>query len=390
MNPLYNCLHCGSPLEVSYDYEKAKKQYIKTQSKKYDWFHLLPVEKKTFVHLGEGNTPLLKANRLAKRIGVENLFLKCEFSNPTGSFKDRPVSIGINKALQFGYRKVVVASSGNGAGSVAAYCARAGLEAIVLVPESTPLEKVKQARGYGANVIKVSGPYSHCFHLAKELSEKHNFFNVTTTFINPYTVEGDKLIAFEMLEQMEGTVPDAIYVPIGAGPLLVGILKGYTEYGYLSGESSMPRMAGIQAEGCSPIAQAFLVDEQNVQSEKNPQTIAGGICDGLVGYEQDGTYTLNKIRQSQGFSIYVSDHEIKEAGEWLAQDEGLFVEPAAAAGLAGLVKSLAENRVKIDDRIVVLLTGHGLKDMSEWNLTETVPLITNQTKELLKLLKIKE
>lgn len=389
--PLYECEHCAGILEVTYDYSMIDKTHFTSQPSSItkDYINLLPIQLQSSasVYAGEGQTALVEAKRLAQRIGMKRILLKCEFSNPSGAFKDRPVSVGVAKALEFGYEKIIVASSGNGAASVAAYAARAGLDAIVLVPESTPIEKVTQAQSYGAIVIRIKGPYSNCFNLAKVVGEKFNMFNLTTTFINPYTLEGDKTVTYELLEQMQGSIPDVIYVPIGAGPLLVGILKGYREYQLLHPEAQLPRMAGIQAKGCSPIARAFLAGDEHVQAEENPQTIAGGICDGLHGYSKDGTHTLNNIKQSNGFSSFVSDSEIIEAQKWLAQDEGLFVESSAAVGIAGLYKSLREGRISESDEVVVILTGHGLKEMSQMKATQDVPLIPNDVNQLIMILR---
>lgn len=351
----YDCPACGGILEVCYKLEESRCK---------EFTPLLPLDKQELISLGEGNTSLIPSQRLAKKIGLKHLSFKCEFMNPTGSFKDRPVAIGISMAKKFGYKRVIVASSGNGAGSVSAYAARAGMEAVILVPESTPIEKVRQSQFYGASVIKVPGPYSHCFSLAKEIGEKLQMCNLTTTFLNPYTVEGDKTVAYELIDQLEGKIPDIIFIPIGAGPLLAGIYKGYEEYNYFQPTKKMPRMAGIQAEGCNPIARAFLEERKEVQSVARPHTLAGGIGDGLDGYAKDGTHTLTLIRQSKGFSLAVTDEEILQAQSWLAQYEGLFVEPSAAAALAGLITSVKEGRMKRTDQAVVVLTGHGLKDMS--------------------------
>ena len=384
--PLYECKECGGILEVDYDYELVIDDDEILQGRE-KYCKLLPIQRDTYVWLGEGNTALVEAKKLSSRLGIKKLLLKCEFRNPTGSFKDRPVSIGISKAVEFGYKKVIVASSGNGAASVAAYAARTGLEAVVLVPESTPYEKVIQTLAYGAKVIRVKGPYSNCFALAKEISESFDFFNVTTTFINPYTVEGDKTVAYELLNQMDYSVPDLIYVPIGAGPLLAGIYKGYFEAQNLGVSTKIPRMVGIQAEGCSPIARAFLSGHTDVIPEENPQTIASGICDGLHGYAKDGTRTLQIIKQSNGFSLYVSDTEITEAQNWLAREEGIFVEPSAAAIIAGIAKSIKENRIRKDCEIVCILTGHGLKDMKNVKVGCNTPVIPNQASKLIELLR---
>src|SRR5699024_3271476 len=262
---------------------------------------LLPVESNKIVTLGEGNTPQLKSNNLANRLGLKSLIFKCEFNNPTGSFKDRPVSIGVSKAIELGFKKVIVASSGNGAGSVAAYAAKAKLKAFIVVPESTPAEKILQALYYGATIIKIKGSNSKSFQFVHDIAKHSDLFNLTTTFINPYTVEGDKTISYELYNKMQGEIPDYIFVPIGAGPLLVGVYKGYKEIAHLNSVQKTPRMVGVQAEGCKPIAEAFLHNQSYVVASESPSTIATGIRDGLSGYEKDGTYTLNTIIKSQGF-----------------------------------------------------------------------------------------
>ncbi|MFM1652188.1 threonine synthase [Brevibacillus sp. B_LB10_24] len=363
--PYYTCPGCDGLLDVCYDYQALKDhlQHVGAFSGEL----LLPVVPEKLISLGEGRTPLVKAERLAQRLGLSNLWLKCESVNPTGSFKDRPISVGVSKAVEFGFRQVVVASSGNAAAAVAAYCARAGLAATILVPESTPEEKVKQTAAYGAKVLKVPGPYSQSFHRAKEMAEREQMFNLTTTFLNPYTVEGDKMIAFELWEQMNRRVPDVVCVPFGAGPVLAGIWKGFVELRELGMANVLPRIAGIQAAGCNPVVQAFQAGRSEVEPQKAPRTIAGGIGDGLDGYAQDGTYTLQKIRESSGFAMDVSDRQILEAQAWLAKDEGILVEPSAAAGVAGLAKSLQTRQIGNSETVAVILTGHGLKDLASFD-----------------------
>ncbi|MFD0716690.1 threonine synthase [Paenibacillus sp. GCM10027626] len=381
--PLYNCEGCGGILDVVYDYERIADKWRREGENTDD---LLPLPFAKRVTLGEGNTPLLKADRLARRLGIEELYLKCEFANPTGSFKDRPVSIGVSMAIAFECAQIIVASSGNGAAATSAYAARAGLDAVILVPEATPSEKVKQSVAYGGKVIRVEGPYSNSFALAKEVGEQFGMFNVTSTFINPYTMEGDKNVAYEMYRQLDGRVPDWVYVPIGAGPLLVGIDKGYRELMKLGKTAHLPRMAGIQAEGCSPIARAYREGRERVESDPSPATIAGGINDGLHGYAQDGTYTLEAIRRSGGYANAVPDEAIREAQSWLAKDEGLFVEPSSAVSIAELKMSVEAGRVEPSSAVTVILTGHGLKDMGSIRSDYEAPLIPKQANALVELL----
>jgi threonine synthase len=385
VRPLYSCEACGGILDVVYDLDAVGRKWA---AHGMDTDDLLPVPPAERVTIGEGNTPLVRADRLADRLGLSALYLKCEFANPTGSFKDRPVSMGVSMARKFGIERVIVASSGNGAAATAAYCARAGMPAVVLVPEATPQEKVGQTLAYGARVVKVEGPYSNAFALAKEVGERFGMFNVTSTFVNPYTLEGDKTVAYELFAQLNGEVPDWIYVPIGAGPLLVGVFKGYEELHRLGRIAKLPAMAGIQAEGCSPIARAYREGSKQVQSDPNPHTIAGGICDGLHGYAQDGTYTLEVIRRSGGYSDAVTDGEIREAQIRLAQDEGLFVEPAAAVCVAELKKSVESGRVDRGASVVLLLTGHGLKDMRQVQVAAEAPVVPKDARALIDALNI--
>ncbi len=385
--PMYECEVCGGILSVTFDYPDSFRKHI-AKSLSLDYTaQLLPINPKHFISIGQGNTPLQIANRLASRLGIKQLLLKCEFTNPTGSFKDRPVSVGMAKALEFGYKKVIVASSGNGAAAVSALAAKAGLEALIFVPESTPPEKVKQAAFYGARVIKVEGPYSNSFKLAKEICQnEHEFFNLTTTFINPYTVDGDKIVAYELFHQMQGVVPDTIFVPIGAGPLLVGIFKGYQELRDMGVISKLPKMIGVQAEGCSPIARAYKNNETEVQSDDHPKTIAGGICDGLTGYSKDGTYTLSIIRKSKGLALFCNDSAILEAQKWLAVDEGIFVEPSSAAAITAVEKTLQEHTIDTDEVVVTILTGHGLKDMASVKLSMDIQSVANDVNQVINQL----
>lgn len=357
---LYKCPNCKNILEVKYLFDHAETSENKTTKglKSNFIFH----DGETDSLLGEGDTPLLSLNTTAKKLGVKRVLGKCEFLNPTGSFKDRPVAAGIKKAVDFGYKKVIVASSGNGAAAVAAYSSKLGLQAVILVPESTPAEKVKQSQFFGAKVIKVKGPYSNSYELALKISEEGEAYNLTTTFLNPYTIEGDKGVAYEVDEQAD-IWPDSVVVPIGAGPLLVGIYKGFKELNEFYGlRKPLPKMIGIQAAGCSPIVKAFKGNSPTVTAEPNPKTIAGGIGDGLNGYSDDGAYTLNIIRESKGLCIEVTDEEILSAQKDMAIDEGLFIEPSAAASLAGLLKVSAQQDLSTES-VMLLLTGHGLKDI---------------------------
>ncbi|QQK76654.1 threonine synthase [Salicibibacter cibarius] len=388
LKPIYSCEMCGGVLEVTYDYKKFKKDHetiynISLANKS----SLLPIdinEEEPFPYF---NTPLIKAKGIGLDVGTNNLYFKLEFNTLTGSFKDRPVYVGIKKAKEFGYQKVIVASSGNGASAVAAYATREGLESIVLVPATTPAAKVSQAYAYGAKVIKVEGPYSNAFNLAWQISQEEDVYNITTTFLNPYTIEGDKVVAYELIQNLKGNSPDYVVVPIGAGPLLVGIYNGFYENTLINEKQKIPHMIGVQSMGCNPIVKAFNEGKQHVTPEKSPDTIAGGIGDGLVGYSQDGTYTLNTIKDSEGIALEVSDKEIMHAKNLLASREGLYVETSSAASVAALIKHAKTHPFSSTSNIVIILTGHGLKESFGKNIEEEVPVISNNVEALKLLLK---
>mgnify|MGYP002552654426 CR=1 FL=1 len=353
----YFCEKCGGILELEYAGSIIPEDAPLSLS-----FARMPVKQEEMEGFGTTPTPLLLSRRLAQTIGLKQLYFKCEMANLTGSFKDRPVAVAVAMAKRFGYQRVGAASSGNAAAATAACAARLGLESVIVLPAATPQEKVRQTTYYGAHVFKVAGPYSNSYRVALDLSREHGVYNVTTTFLNPYAVEGDKLVGYELYEEL-GRMPGHVYVPVGAGPLLVGIAKGLREYAHRDGIECVARMTAVQALGNSPIAEAFTRGEQRVHANPLPNTLAGGIADGLVGYEQDGEYTLRICRESGGTAMSVSDERICEAQALLATEEGLFVEPSAAASLAGILEDLRQGRLNSAEPVVAVLTGHGLKDM---------------------------
>ncbi|MFO8065667.1 MAG: pyridoxal-phosphate dependent enzyme, partial [Spirochaetia bacterium] len=229
LEQLYKCGQCGGILEVEYQYEVVAEADAQPEALDASndreltaWLleSFLPVEQAKRVGLGEGDTPLVSVPRLSRSVGVPRLWLKCESGNPTGSFKDHPVSIGVSKAGELGISTAVVASSGNASSSVAAFAARAGMRAVVLIPKTASAEKVAQTRRHGALVLQIDGSISTCFELSRRLSEEHGFCNLSTTFVNPYTVEGNKTISYELFMQMNREVPDVIFVRVGAGPMV--------------------------------------------------------------------------------------------------------------------------------------------------------------------------
>jgi threonine synthase len=312
------------------------------------------------VTLGEGGTPLLRG---------AGAWLKNEAANPTLSFKDRPVAVAATVARELGAEGLLCASTGNTAVSVAAYGARAGLPVVCLVPEHTAPGKLGLVLAAGARLLRVAGSYSDAHALAGALAARMGWANLTTTYVNPFMVEGDKTVAFEIHEALG--VPDAVVVPVGAGPLLAGIAKGFEE---LRGGS--PRLFAVQAAGCAPIARAFAAGEP-VRAWEAPATPAGGIADPLAGYEADGDRTLAVVRASGGAAIAVPDREIAQAADALARTVGLTVELSAAAALAGFRALLADGWLAAGDTTVLVLTGHASKDPPAAAPAETGPLVAS-------------
>lgn len=388
----YICDICGCSLDVKYDYEKIKSRNLEEILPKpgyniWRYKYLLPVsDEKSIVTLYEGGTPLIKSNNLSKEIGLENLFFKDETRNPSGSFKDRPIAVGVSKSIELCFRTVVAASSGNAAASLATYASKANLDCYIFVPEGTPVGKVSQAITNGARVIKVRGDYSNSYKIAKMASSKFLWMNITTTFLNPYTLEGDKTVAYEIYHQTDGVLPNWILVPTGAGPLVYGIYKGFSELKMFGLIKKIPKMVAVQAEGCKPIVRAFENNENKIKAWKNIDTIASAIADPLRGYEKDGEIVLKVIRDSNGFALSVSDEEIKDAVKELARREGIYVEPAAAVSFAGLKNLIKINKIRKDEKIVCVVTGHGLKDPNSAVKDVKIPLIEPKLKEVEKIL----
>jgi len=386
----YSCPRCGGILEVIYDYTAMRRsEVVKTFTETspaslWRFAPLLPVRQAAnIISLGEGNTPLLLAKRLGKELGVPTLHLKNEGSNPTASFKDRPTSVGISVAKEFGATRVIIASSGNAGAAVAAYAARAGLCCVVVVPEGTPLGKVAQALSCGARVIYTRGSYSSSYRLARDSTTAFGWVNLTSTFLNPFTVEGDKTVAFELWEQLGGRVPDWLVIPIGAGPLLVGTLKGFEELRMLGLTDRVPAMVGVQSEAVHPVADAFASGEEVVREWHGPtNTVSSGIADPLVGYPQDGTLTLAAIKKTNGQCLVASDKAAISLGRALAEAEGIFVEPTSSTGIYAVAELRAAGIMRESDTVVVVLTGHGLKTPDAYTGSSEGPPIVDSPEAL--------
>jgi threonine synthase len=268
------------------------------------------------------------------------------------------VAVAATVAQQLGLSGLLCASTGNTGVAVAAYAARAGLPAVCVVPETTPAAKMLQIEAVGARIVRVRGNYSDAYELARAAAENFGWANLTSTYVNPYMLEGDKTVAFELFEQLGERVPEWVLVPVGAGPLLAAIHKGFEELGV-----SGPRMVAVQAAGCAPVVRAFESGAQEVREwEHAVETAASSIADPLRGYPEDGTRTLSVVRESGGRAVAVSEEETRKATIDLARSEGLLVEPGAAVAVAAHRKLADQRLIREGETAVIVLTGHGLKD----------------------------
>jgi threonine synthase len=328
----------------------------------------LPVTDTTpIISLSEGDTPLIEAPRLAKLIHPSlRLHLKYEGMNPTGSFKDRGMTMAISKAVEDGSKAVMCASTGNTSAAAAAYSARAGLECIVLLPSGeVALGKLSQALIHGAKVIAIDGNFDDALNLVREICKKYPITLVNS--VNPYRIDGQKTGAFEIVDDL-GCAPDLQAIPVGNAGNITAYWKGYKEYMAAGKISVLPRMAGFQAAGAAPI-----VDGKPIE---HPQTIATAI---RIGNPASWTGASNAISESNGLIDKVTDEEILEAYRLLAEYEGVFVEPASAASVAGLLKLGRTGRLTENLTAVAVLTGHGLKDPDRVVKTVAPPVVVPAT-----------
>jgi len=311
----------------------------------------LPVTAATpIVTLNEGNTPLIRADRLRQRFDLPcEVYLKYEGANPTGSFKDRGMTLAMSKAVERGARAVICASTGNTSASAAAYAARAGLKAFVLIPEGKiALGKLSQAMFHGASVLQIRGNFDDALKIVREISEKHPIILVNS--LNPDRLQGQKTAAFEVCDQLSGP-PSHLFIPVGNAGNITAYWRGFREYHQAGRVNGLPRMIGWQAEGAAPIVRGHIVER--------PETIASAI---RIGNPASWQEALGAAQESHGMIDMVPDEEILDAYAMLAQSEGVFCEPASAASVAGLIRWGKAHMFAAADRVVCVLTGHGLKD----------------------------
>ena len=319
---------------------------------------VLPPAEEAVVSLGEGWTPLLRSRRLGARLGADSLWIKDEGLHPAASFKARGLACAVSMCVELGIRKVAIASAGNAAGALAAYAAAAGIEAHIFVPKDVPQSNYLECRAYGAEVTLVDGLIGDCGRLLAERAGAGDWFDVST-LQEPYRVEGKKTMGYEVAEQMDWELPDAILCPAGGGMCLIGMWKAFDEMERLGWIGSRrPRMIAVQAEGCQPIVRAFEEDQARARFWEDARTVAAGL---RVPKPLGDFLILDILRASGGAAVAVSDERILDAGAALASEEGIYAAPEGAACVAALPRLLASGLLKSADRIVIFATGSGLK-----------------------------
>jgi threonine synthase len=371
---LHACEWCFGPLEVSYDLDAiaavTSRERIENGPRDlWRYADFLPVDTVSPPGLGAGFTPLVKADRLAAELGLGELYLKDDTRNPTGSFKDRVVSVALTKARELGFRVAACASTGNLANSVAAHAARLGMESVVLIPHDLEAVKVLTTAVFGGRLLRIDGNYDDVNRLCGELAGEYPDWAFVNVNLRPYYAEGSKTLGFEVAEQLGWQLPDHVVVPIASGSQLTKIGKGFSQLvdtGLV--EPHAVRISGAQAEGCSPVASAFASGSDDILPVK-PSTIAKSLA---IGNPADGFYALDLVRRTGGAVGSVSDDEIVEGIRLLARTEGIFAETAGGVTIATLAKLAREGTIRPDERVVAYVTGSGLKTVEA--LTDRVLL----------------
>lgn len=362
----YVCPKCGSDgvLEVLYDYDRIGKAFTRESLERdpeysmWRYLALLPIDRApASLNLQIGWTPLYASRRVGRELGLDNVWFKDDGRNPTASLKDRASAIAIAKAEELGEHVLTAATTGNAGSSLAGLAANAGLDAYIFAPASAPAGKIAQLQVFGSHLFLVSGNYDQAFDLCMEATERFGWYNRNTAF-NPYMVEGKKTVALEIAEQLHFDAPDKVIVPVGDGCIISGVAKGFRDLLALGFIDHVPQLIAVQAEGCAPIAHA-VQSGKPVEYLENPSSCADSI---VAGIPRNHLMAVRDIKESGGLAVTVSDDEIISAIGFLGRNEGVFAEPAAAASVAALRK-LAGSFLRAEDRIVVLITGNGLKDI---------------------------
>lgn len=377
------CSNCNGTLEVqytaaSYCVEECWKNNQETGIWRYR--NQLP-ESRAMVTLGEGHTPLVTCGKLSKEIGVAELTVKNEGLNPSGTYKDRGVAVSISKALDLGFDTVILGSAGNAGSSAAAYAAHAGLNCVLLLPAGAVKERVRISMLYGARVILVDGTIDDCIRMAQQLEREFGWYGISTARqFNPYCVEGYKTIAYELCEQYKFQLPDWIVVPIGGGSLLSMIWRGFAEMRAAGKIDRMPRLLGVQADGCCPYVEHFLTGRP-VKKWEAPNTIAFAIAD---VWPYDAAWLDEALADSEGFAMAVSDMEIRAAQRQLALSHAILAEPSSAVTIAAVAKCRRSGMMKESERICCVISGNGIKDIAEMYSGMEIPAPVHNDLESVK------
>jgi threonine synthase len=345
------CKKCGSLLQYQYSYERIGKSFEGTGFWRYASL-LPPVNEDNIVTLSEGGTPLRRAKNLSKKLGVKNLLLKDETTNPTNSFRDRAASLMISNALDLGYKKVICASNGNMGASIAAYTAKAGIKSTIIVPKRVDLGKLAQMHIYDAEIIEKGEIVDEAI---LEAEKRINGNYQATPELNPLTIEAQKTISFEIFEQHG--IPDWLIVPTGSGSTTYSLWKGFQELKALDLIKNEPRIVVVQPSGCAPITEAYKL-KQDIATVEKPETRALAL---LVANPMYGKLALQAVRESEGTSIAVPDEKTLEAERLLAKSEGIFVEPASATTIASIQTLVNQGKISESETVVCLITATGLK-----------------------------
>ena len=378
---LYVCPDCGldkGTLDVVYDYDGIRSRFSRDDLKasgefsQWRYWEILPVTRREFVPpLRIGWTPLYRADRLERQLGLNHLWLKDDTCNPSASLKDRASVMAAVRARELGRDIVTGASTGNAATSMSCVSAYMGIKPYIFVPERAPKAKVAQLLVYGATVIMVRGSYDQCFGLCWEAGERWGWYSRNTA-INPFLSEGKKTAALEICEQLDWRVPDKVFCAVGDGCIFGGLHKGFLDFHRLGFIDKIPQLIGVQAEGSGVLLEAFENGWEEIRP-KEADTIADSIC---VGHPRDWVKALRAVRTTGGRYIGVSDEEILAAQRRMARATGVFGEPAGVTALAGVIKMKEAGALDPDERIVALVTGHGLKDVdSAMKAVETSPIL---------------
>jgi len=358
-----NLCTCGSPLLVRFDLDTLRHRWPRRAvaggpSNMWRYAPILPPADASIVTLGEGWTPLVRTKRLGARLGADSLWVKDEGLNPTGSFKARGLSCAVSMCVELGVKRVAIPSAGNAASAMAAYAAAAGIEAHIFMPRDVPQANFLECKAYGARVTLVDGLISDCGRMVAERGPIEGWFDVST-LKEPYRIEGKKTMGYEVAEQMDWELPDAIFYPTGGGVGMIGMWKAFDEMEKLGWIGSRrPKMIAVQATGCAPIVRAFEENQPRSRFFDNAHTVAAGL---RVPKALGDFLVLEAVRESQGTAVAVTDDEMLGAGAQLASDEGIYAAPEGAACVAALEKLLASGFLKQTDRIVLYNTGSGLK-----------------------------